>query len=124
MMAVEPGMCHEAVEALRAQGITAVNGVFVGGCFARGIGSSFRASGHAHPQAEGLSAGWVCIRSAKRVLTPTGRPTRLLLHEAAHILAPRAGHGTRAFVRALESVGIKTDSYSRAGRNRATKVKR
>jgi hypothetical protein len=105
----------DASKLLQAIGVPAL--VFDGGCVARGEGSSFRASAHAHTT-PGIHNGWVCVRSPKRVLTSSGAPSRLLLHEAAHILAPRATHGSPAFVKALASVGIRTDSYSRAGRNR------
>jgi hypothetical protein len=94
-----------------------VAGVFVGGCVERGVGSSFRASAHTHWT--GRFASWICVRSARRVLTETGQPSRLLLHEIAHVLAPKASHGSRRFVAALASVGIQTDTYSRAGRTRA-----
>jgi hypothetical protein len=106
-------MLHDATGAL-------VRGVFVGGCVSRGVGSSFRAAAHTAPDDD--HPGWICVRSPKRVLTPAGRPSRLLLHEAAHVLAPRAGHGTKAFIAALAAVGIRTDSYSRAGRTRGRKV--
>lgn len=64
-------------------------GVFVGGCVARGDGSSFRARAHAHWN--GRFAGWICVRSAKRLYTPSGGASNLLLHELAHILT-KQGH--------------------------------
>jgi hypothetical protein len=96
-----------------------VAGVFVGGCMGRGGGSSFRAAAHTHTKTEPLN--WICIRSAKRVLTPSGQPSRLLLHEVAHVLAGPASHGSNRFITALAEVGIRTDSYSRAGRRRAAR---
>lgn len=95
-----------------------VAGVYVGGCVQRGPGSSFRAMAHTHTKANDAYRGWICVRSAKRVLTASGRPTRLLLHEAAHVLAPYASHGSDRFIWALMRVGIRTDNYSRAGRSR------
>jgi len=62
-----------------------VKGIFVGGCVERGLGSSFRAMGHAHIRGDPL-AGWICIRSSKRLLTAAGAPSRLLWHEYLHIL--------------------------------------
>lgn len=122
MTAVEYGsnpaigvLLHDATGAL-------VRGVFVGGCVKRGLASSFRAAAHTHTEADDEHHGWICVRSPKRVLTPSGRPSRLLLHEAAHVLAPRAGHGSKAFIAALGAVGIRTDTYSRAGRTRAGRV--
>lgn len=105
----------DAAETLRAMGVPVV-GVFVGGCVDRGDGSSFRALAHTHTQTAPL--GWICVRSERRLFTPAGAPSRLLRHEAAHVLEPGAGHGSQRFERALRAVGIRTDSYSRAGRNR------
>lgn len=58
--------------------------LFVGGCVERGDGSSFRRRAHAH--VEGQHKGWICIRSWRRVLGSTGRPSRLVWHEVAHYL--------------------------------------
>lgn len=69
-------------------------GLFVGGCVERGDGSSFRASGHAHMLPDDAYPGWVCIRSAKRVYTASGRPTTLMWHEYAHVLTGE-GHTAR-----------------------------
>lgn len=96
-----------------------VAGVFIGGCQRRGVGSSFHAAAHTHTKTEPV--GWICIRSPKRVLSPSGEPSRLLRHEVAHVLAPKASHGTRAFIAALAQVGLATDPYSRAGRKRAAR---
>lgn len=114
---VETGPTPRVTDLLRGRGWP-VAGVFVGGCVARGVGSSFRAMAHTHNQ-PGRYHGWICVRSTRRVLTASGQPTRLLLHEVAHVLAPKAAHGSGAFIKALAAVGIKTDNYSRAGRRRA-----
>jgi len=64
-------------------------GVFVGGCIDRGDGSSFRAKAHAHTKDP--NQGWICVRSAKRLYVQgTDHPSKLMLHELAHILT---GHG-------------------------------
>lgn len=65
--------------------------LFVGGCVERGDESSFRRRAHAH--VEGQHKGWICIRSWRRVLGTTGRPSRLVWHEVAHCLVgPRNWH--------------------------------
>lgn len=69
-----------------------LKGIFVGGCVARGIGSSFRSSAHAH-NCDGFEhKGWICVRSARKVLKDNGEPTPLMWHELAHILTPNHGH--------------------------------
>lgn len=73
-------------------GLPGVQGIFVGGCVERGIGSSFRHRGHAHNERKDPLRGWICIRSAYRVYTDAMQPTRLLWHEYAHILTPGHGH--------------------------------
>jgi hypothetical protein len=73
-------------------GMPEVKGVFVGGCVERGIGSSFRRTAHAHNSKKDEHFGWICVRSAKRVLTDSGKPTALMMHEYAHILCPNHGH--------------------------------
>lgn len=78
--------------------------VFVGGCVERGVGSSFRHQAHAHNYKEDENFGWICFRSIKRIghyeivnyangceifIT---KPSQLVLHEVAHILAPNQYH--------------------------------
>lgn len=72
-------------------------GLFVGGCIRRGDGSSFRHRAHAHVSKADEWRGWVCVRSPKRLSTPSGRPSRLMWHEYAHITT---GHGHDAIWRA------------------------
>ena len=77
-------------EALKPYG---VKGIFVGGCVLRGEGSSFRAKAHAHAiipgtrnyYGDGKFLGWVCVRSAQRLFTSSGKISQLLWHETAHI---------------------------------------
>lgn len=73
-----------------------VKGVFVGGCVARGVGSSFRRRAHAHCMLRDPHFGWICFRSLKRVGKVEDHmivePSRLLWHEYAHILTPDHYH--------------------------------
>lgn len=87
-----------------------VAGIFIGGCVNRGVGSSFRARAHAHNNKRTKSyfdihEGWICIRSIARLgkyralaqddgstLIVIDKPSRLLMHEYAHILCPNHGH--------------------------------
>lgn len=80
--------------------VAKLEGISVGGCSAA-IGTprrgAFREQAHAHNHPRDPMFGWICILSAKveRLRTPTGRPTALLAHEYAHLLAPSTGHGER-----------------------------
>jgi hypothetical protein len=67
-------------------------GTFVNGCIKRGDGSSFRARAHAHNDPIYPCYGWICVRSVKRVfIKGTNKPSKLMLHELAHILS-KSGH--------------------------------
>lgn len=87
-----------------------VAGIFIGGCVERGVGSSFRARAHAHNSKQNtrnfdVYFGWICIRSLARLgqhhavaqndgstLIVIDKPSRLLMHEYAHILCEGHGH--------------------------------
>ena len=60
-----------------------IKGVYVGGCVARGDGSSFRSKAHAH--IIGRYTGWLCFRRADRLMCES-----LVIHELAHLTT---GHG-------------------------------
>lgn len=81
-----------------------IRGLFVGGCVERGVGSSFRRLAHAHNHRGDEFYGWVCVRSPKRVLTASGKPTTLMYHEYAHILTPNHGHDAK-WAATLASLG-------------------
>ena len=111
-----------------------VKGIFVGGCVERGEGSSFRSKAHAHNDQKYPYYGWICVRSIKRIgkfhlfdqrLVDIGvanyqdfdgridKPSQLLLHEYAHLLAPNQGH-TVTFYKRLREIGghiTKSDRY-------------
>lgn len=79
--------------------------VFVGGCVERGDGSSFRRKAHAHCSKNDPHRGTICVRSPKRLFTPSGKPSYLMWHELAHILT---GHGHDiVFVRQMRKFGFK-----------------
>lgn len=90
-----------------------LKGIFLGGCVERGDGSSFRAKGHAH-SVGGSHPGWICIRGRKRLMTRTGKPSELMLHELAHLLAPRQWH-TSTFKRRLRELKIRFWKNAEAG---------
>jgi hypothetical protein len=72
-------------------------GIYVGGCVARGRGSSFRAKAHSH--IHGQWFGWICVRSGARLSDDA-----LMLHELAHILVEQ-GHTDTWRKRLLELGG-------------------
>lgn len=87
-----------------------VEGIFIGGCVARGVGSSFCARAHAHNNKQSknyfdVNEGWICVRSIARLgqyhavaqddgltLIVVDKASRVLMHEYAHILTPNHGH--------------------------------
>ena len=54
-----------------------------------------RIDAHAHSHEDDEWRGWICIASPRDVRTPKGKPTQLLWHEVAHILARNGAHGTK-----------------------------
>jgi len=103
---LNPDVYRAAIAALAtkaaAAGIRAVPmaGISVGGC-ADAIGmprrGAFRRRAHAHNHPRDPCFGWICILSTRpgRVVTSIGRPSALLAHEYAHLLAPNSGHRQR-----------------------------
>lgn len=81
-------------------------GIFIGGCIERKEGSSFRARAHAHCYKKfgDVYFGYICVRSAKRLYTPSGQVSRLLWHEMAHIVT-QSTHGNKKFWMWLKQYG-------------------
>ena len=123
---LDPDVYRAAVATLAtkaaAAGILAVPvaGISVGGC-AEAIGTprrgAFRRRAHAHNHPRDPRFGWICILSARagRVVTPTGRPSALLAHEYAHLLAPNSGHRQR-WRAAVTALGHPAEARDRRGR--------
>ena len=88
-----------------------VKGVFVGGCARRGDGSSFRARAHAHCFGNDEFAGWICVRSPKRLYAPSDKPSKTMLHELAHILT-KQGH-TKKWAMMLKELGGTISWYAK-----------
>jgi hypothetical protein len=95
----------EVPDWMRAPMTVFVEGIFLGGCVARGVGSSFRAQAHAHNDRGDRHFGWICVRSIKRLgqhrfqpqdngktLVVIVKASRLLWHEYAHIQTPGHSH--------------------------------
>lgn len=108
-----PIINYPEFEKYREQGFA---GLFVGGCVKRGDGSSFRAQAHAHT-AKGDTQGWICVRSRKRLYTPAGKPSMLMLHELAHILTGE-GHTDKWRAKLRELGGQITKRYLKRTRRK------
>lgn len=103
---IDSAIYQQAVAALAERAAAAgfrvapVAGISLGGC-AEAIDTSrrgaFRRRAHAHIDRRDPHFGWICFLSSKpgRLITPSGRPSALLAHEYAHLLAPGSGHGER-----------------------------
>ena len=68
-------------------------GVSAGSCIAgeQWYDKRYHIEGHAHYV--GPWRGWICLPDTDRIVTPPGRPTLLVLHEVAHLMAGNKGHG-------------------------------
>ncbi len=123
---LDPDVYQAAVADLGTKAVAAglpaapVVGISVGGC-AEAIGTprrgAFRRRAHAHNHLRDPRFGWICILSTKagRLITPTGRPSALLAHEYAHLLAPNSGHGER-WRAAVTALGHLAAARARRGR--------
>lgn len=94
-----------------------IAGLAVGGCcdaFGTTRQGAFRKAAHAHTSGSHLD--WICVRSRRpeRLITPTGKPTALLIHEYAHVLM-HAGHVER-WRKAVTDLGAPAEARMYAGR--------
>lgn len=81
-------------------------GVFVGGCIDERNSWSVWEDGrqaHAHNSSTDPFMGWICFVRPEDVLT-RGKPSKILLHEYAHLLVPNKGHPP-AWKRAVTRLG-------------------
>lgn len=72
-------------------------GIYVGmGCVSADSPLEWRGIlAHAHNDPDDEWYGWICIDRASRVLTKTGKPTTILLHEIAHLKVPGEHHSKK-----------------------------
>ena len=83
-----------------------LRGVYVGGCIhERNSYTIWEGSrSHAHNRRKNEFYGWICVLDPKDVLTPRGKPTAVILHELAHLLAPETLH-SRSWKKAVTELG-------------------
>ena len=81
-------------------------GVMVGSCIDERVawGIWVDAGAHAHNEKGSDWEGWICVMRPEDVLTPTGKPSKMLLHEYAHLLVPNEGH-SRKWKREVTKLG-------------------
>jgi len=81
-------------------------GIYVGmGCVSAESPLEWRGIwAHAHNDVEDEWYGWLCFDKPSRVLTKTGRPTQVLLHEIAHLRVP-GQHHTKKWRQTLTLMG-------------------
>ena len=102
-------------EVILPGGFSLCRRLFIGGCIERGVGSSFRHKAHAHCFTKYPNFGVLCFRKIERVgkyhlianndgsiTVIIDRPSCLLLHEYAHLLAPNQAHNKTFYRRDVE----------------------
>ena len=104
-------------------------GVHVGGCVAGRRwprAADWDVEAHAHNGDHDPWSGWICVASERSLFTRSRRPTRVMVHEYAHLLAPNSRHGA-AWQEAVTDLGYPSEAQwhrpvrrvRRAGRGRA-----
>ncbi len=118
-----------AVHLLAGRGydVGRVAGISLGGCV-DAIGTDRRGAmrrvAHAHTGVHSPNRGWICVNSGKesRILTATGRPTYVLIHEVAHIVT-WDGHTAR-WGKAVTALGAPGEAkrYAAAAKRRKARA--
>lgn len=87
-------------------------GVHVGGCVAGRRWpkqSDWDIEAHAHNADHDAWFGWICVASERSLFTASRRPTRVMAHEYAHLLAPNSRHGA-AWQEAVTELGYPSEA--------------
>jgi hypothetical protein len=87
-------------------------GVHVGGCVAGRRwrrDSDWDTEAHAHNVDHDPWFGWICVASERFLFTASRRPTRVMVHEYAHLLAPNSRHGA-AWQEAVSELGYPSEA--------------
>jgi hypothetical protein len=87
-------------------------GVHVGGCVAGRRWprqSDWDIEAHAHNADHDPWFGWICVASERSLFTASRRPTRVMAHEYAHLLAPNSRHGA-AWQEAVTELGYPSEA--------------
>ncbi len=94
-------------------------GVHLGGCVEMGpeeVHKQVHLAGHAHTNRGCRWRGWICIIDPAEAFTRLGNPSRLVLHEYAHLICGDAvGHGA-TWKRVVAELGAGTEAkrYAKA----------
>lgn len=72
-------------------------GVFVGSCIEErnAVTPWENARSHAHNFTKDPWFGWICVLNPKDVLTTSGIPTNIIIHEIAHLMVPDQLHSVK-----------------------------
>lgn len=92
-----PHKISELFDLNRYPELGAIWGIYVGDGCVSGVDPLAwkRIDAHAHALEDDEWRGWICVAQPRDVRTPKGRPTQVLWHELAHILARNGAHGTK-----------------------------
>ncbi len=87
-----------------------IRGIYIGGCVETlNTEITFEKDwAHAHNQDSDVWHGWVCVYRPEDVFTPSGKMSRILAHEIAHLLCPNDGH-SRNWKRTITKMGYESE---------------